>query len=43
MGGYILADSGKREAALEFYRRALGFKVGLPVRRPSRPVPRRHA
>ncbi len=31
MGGYILADSGKREAALEFYRRALGFKVDLPV------------
>ena len=31
MGGYILADSGKREAALEFYRRALGFKVDLPI------------
>jgi len=23
MGGYILADSGKREAGLEFYRRSL--------------------
>ena len=31
MGGYILADLGKREAALEFYRRALGLKVDLPV------------
>ena len=31
MGGYVLAESGKREAALEFYRRALSFKVDLPI------------
>ena len=31
MGGYILGESGKSEAALQFYRRAIGLKLDLPA------------
>jgi Flp pilus assembly protein TadD len=31
MGAYILGESGKSEPALQFYRRAIGFKLDLPV------------
>ncbi len=31
MGGYILGESGKSAAALQFYRRAISFKLDLPT------------
>ena len=31
MGGYILGELGKRGPALEFYRRAISFKLDLPA------------
>ena len=31
MGGYILGESGKSAAALQFYRRAIGLKLDLPA------------